>query len=134
MNSCSNVCSKIVNLFGITTKPRCLVMDYYINGSLDVALLEDDKNTKLGGKTEFPFLLRLGYILDMCKAISELHLRNICHRDIAMRNLLLSDDKKHVLLTDFSLSRAVSSALKTQSTITSILPKESAPETIGSHK
>jgi len=67
----------------------------------------------------------------MCKAVTALHLRNVCHRDIAMRNLLLSDDKKHVLLSDFSLSRVVSSAIKSQTTFTSFLPRESAPETRG---
>lgn len=133
MNMCSNSCASIVNMFGITTTPNCLLMDYHVNGSLDIALLEDEQNIKDGQKTEFPFLRRLGYILDMCKAVTELHLRNICHRDIAMRNLLLSDDKKRVLLTDFSLSEVVSSAIETQSTYATVMPKESAPESIGKH-
>jgi len=131
MNSCSRNCANIVNMIGITTTPNCILMDYHANGSLDVALLEDNKNVNNGLETEFPFLRRLSFILDMCKAVTALHFRNVCHRDIAMRNLLLSDDKKRVLLTDFSLSRVVSSAIETQSTLTNFLPKESAPETIG---
>jgi len=130
MNSVSKECGNIVNMLGIIPMPRCLVMDYYKNGSLDIALLEDSKNIERGLKTEFPFIRRLGYILDMCRAVTDLHSRNICHRDIAMRNLLLSDDKQHVLLTDFSLSRVVKSAVRKQSTLTSIIPLESAPETI----
>jgi len=47
-----------------------------------------------------------------------------------MRNLLLSDDKKHVILTDFSLSRVVRSAIQRQATVTDLVPKKSAPETI----
>jgi len=129
MNSCSNQCKNIINMIGITVIPRCLIMDYYMNGSLDVALRKDRENVQLGLETEFPFLRRLGYILDMCIAVTELHRRNICHRDIAMRNLLLSDDKKHILLADFSYSRKVKSALKRQGTLTNIFPLQSCPET-----
>jgi len=129
INSCSNQCANIINMIGITAIPRCLIMDYYMNGSLDVALRKDRENVQLGLDTEFPFLRRLGYILDMCTAVTELHRRNICHRDIAMRNLILSDDKKHILLTDFSLSRRVKSALKRQGTLSNIFPIESCPET-----
>jgi len=132
-NSCSSACAMIVNMFGIITTPKCLVTEYYENGSLSAALLKDYKNVDRGQKTEFPFLRRLGYILDLCKAVTELHQRNICHRDIALRNLLLSDDKEHVLLADFSLSRIVSSAMEKQLTLTAIVPRESAPETISKY-
>jgi len=130
LKSCSNVCATIVNLVGIITTPKCLVFEYHENGSLDQAFKKDNFNVTRGKETEFPFLRRLGYILDMCKAVHQLHRENICHRDIAMRNLLLSDNKKHVLLTDFSLSRTISSALATQSTLTTIVPTKSAPETV----
>jgi len=133
MNSCSHASSTVVGMVGILTTPKCLVMDYYVNGSLNVALLEDCKNVKRGMKTEYPFFRRLGYILDMCKAVTELHQRNICHRDISLRNLLLSDDKEHVLLSDFSLSRVVTSPYNMYSTLTAIVPEASAPETFGRH-
>jgi len=132
-NSCSSACATIVNMFGIMTMPKCLVIDYHENGSLSAALQEDYKNVGCGQKTEFPFLRRLGYILDLCKAVTELHQRNICHRDIALRNLLLSDDKEHVLLADFSLSRVITSAMEKQLTLTAIVPRESAPETISKY-
>jgi len=134
MKSCSTACSTIVNLIGITTYPKCLVLAYYGNGSLDIALRKDNISVERGKETEFPFLRRLGYILDMCKAVHQLHRENICHRDIALRNLLLSDDKEHVVLTDFSLSRVVRSALDTQSTLTQMVPTKSAPETIRKSK
>jgi len=134
MKSCSTACSTIVNLIGITTYPKCLVLAYYGNGSLDIALRKDNISVERGKETEFPFLRRLGYILDMCKAVHQLHRENICHRDIALRNLLLSDDKEHVVLTDFSLSRVVRSALETQSTLTQMVPTKSAPETIRKSK
>jgi len=131
MKSCSVSCPSIVRMAGIFTTPMCLIMDYYVNGSLSDALLEDRKNVDLGKQTEYPFLRRLGFILDMCRAVTELHQKNICHRDIATRNLLLSDDKQHVLLADFSLSRVVASPYQKQSTLTAIVPTESAPETFG---
>jgi len=130
LKSCSTACATIVNLVGIITTPKCLVLELHANGSLDKALQKDNLNVKRGKETEFPFLRRMDYILDMCKAVDHLHRENICHRDIAMRNLLLSDDKKHVILTDFSLSRVVSSAIKRQSTLTDLVPTNSAPETI----
>jgi len=133
LHSCSSACATIVNMVGYMTKPKCLVMEYYVHGSLSVALQEDRKNVNRGQKTEFIFLQRLSYILDMCKAVTELHQRNICHRDIALRNLLLSNDKKRVLLTDFSLSRVVSSPMMKQLTLTTIVPRESAPETLAKH-
>jgi len=130
LKSCSTACETIVNLVGIITTPKCLVLELYVNGSLDKAFKNDNLNVKRGRETEFPFLRRLSYIRDMCKALNHLHRENICHRDIAMRNLLLSDDKKHVILTDFSLSRVVSSAIQRQATLTDLVPKKSAPETI----
>jgi len=130
LKSCSNLSANIVNLVGITTTPKSLVFDFYANGSLDQAFKKDNFLVARGNNTEFTFFRRLGYILDLCKAVHHLHRENICHRDIAMRNLLLSDDKKHVLLSDFSLSRVVSTALVTQSTLTTLVPIKSAPETI----
>jgi len=129
MKSCSSCCTSIVNLVGIITTPKCLVLDYYVNGSLDIAFLKDNTNMDNGNETEFPFLRRLGYILDMCRAVEVLHRKNICHRDIALRNLLLSNDKEHVLLSDFSLSRIMDSAIERQSTLTALVPETSAPET-----
>jgi len=129
MKSCSTCCSSIVNLIGVITTPKCLVLDFYVNGSLDIAFLKDNTNMENGNETEFPFLRRLGYILDMCQAVEVLHRKNICHRDIALRNLLLSNDKEHVLLSDFSLSRIMNSATERQSTLTALVPQTSAPET-----
>jgi len=129
LKSCSTACANIVHLIAIVVNPKCLVLEFYVNGSLDKALKEDNVNVKRGMKTELPFFQRLGYILDTCKAVDHLHRENICHRDIAMRNILLSDDKKHAILTDFSMSRIVTSSFATQSTFTAGLPKKSAPET-----
>jgi len=129
LKSCSTACASIVNLIGIMTTPKCLVLEFYLNGNLKQALQEDDVNLAAGKRTEFPFLRRLSYILDLCSAVHWLHRANICHRDIAMRNLLLSDDKKHVVLTDFSMSRILNSAIKEQSTLAPLVPTISPPET-----
>lgn len=128
IKSCST-CTTIVNIIGIMISPKCLVLEYYRNGSLDIALQEDNLNMERGMETEFPLLQRLCYISDMCNAITHLHQRNICHRDIAMRNLLLSNDKTRILLSDFSLSRVVNNQYEKQLTFTLLVPKVSAPET-----
>jgi len=70
----------------------------------------------------------------MCKAVEVLHQKNICHRDIALRNLLLSNDKEHVVLSDFSLSRTLNSAIERQCTLTAIVPANCPPETFKNSK
>jgi len=129
LKSVSSKCASIVNLIGIITTPKCLVLEFFRNGNLYEALQEDSVNVATGKRTEYPFLCRLSYILDLCSAVNELHRANICHRDIAMRNLLLSDDKKHIVLTDFSMSRILNSAFKEQSTLSPLVPTKSPPET-----
>lgn len=129
IKSCSMSCTTIVNILGIIISPKCLVLEFYKNGSLDIALREDNLNMERGMETEFPFHRRLCYISDMCNAITHIHQKNICHRDIAMRNLLLSNDKTRILLSDFSLSRVINNSYDTQCTYTLLVPRDSAPET-----
>ena len=43
----------------------------------------------------------------MVQAVEHLHRLNIVHCDLAMRNLLLSNDRSNCLLSDFSLARFV---------------------------
>jgi len=69
LKSCSNSCASIVNLVGIVTTPKCLVFDFHTNGSLDQAFKKDNVSVARGKKTEFPFLRRMGYILDVCNAV-----------------------------------------------------------------
>jgi len=134
MKQFSKLCANIACVEGIIVNPKCLVLQYYKNGDLGTALMRDNEKVDSGSTSEFPFLKRLRYIRDACKAVSFLHKARVCHRDLAMRNLLLSDDMEHVLLSDFTLSRVVQDVLNSQITFTANLPTFSAPETFLSGK
>merc|ERR1719397_431654 len=107
-------------------------MQYHKEGGLEDALKKDFNNrldrSKTDFKSDFPFSLRLKFILQMTKAVVHIHKCNITHRDLAMRNLLLTDNRQEVVLTDFYLARGLSSARQTTKTITATVPKTSPPE------
>ena len=118
-----------MNVFGIVLKPKVLIMEYLQHGSLDLVLYKD--LTEIDGDSEYPILKRLSFIMDMVRAVHHLHKQNIVHRDIASRNLLLSNDKKFCLLADFSLARTMNNVIsKTNYTYSKIVPKTSAPEVL----
>merc|ERR1719285_259145 len=125
----SRKCNYIVKALGIVMHPRVILMEYYKNGSLDLALLEDHKQ-HVNAEGEFTILLRLQFIFQLCKAVTHLHRNHIVHRDLASRNLLLSNDRKSVVLADFSLARSVDlTNANSNSTYTAEVPKTSPPET-----
>jgi len=128
MSKLSGMCSTIASAEGVIVNPKCLVLKYYKNGDLGTVLMRDNENISNGSATEFPFLRRLKYIRDACKAVSFMNKSSLCHRDLAMRNFLLSDDMEHVLLTDFSLSRYVKGN-NPQVTFSSEVPIVAPPET-----
>jgi len=128
MSRLSGLCSTVACVEGVIVNPKCLVLKYYKNGDLGTALMRDNENISNGLATEFPFLLRMKYIRDACKAVSFMHKSSLCHRDLAMRNFLLSDDMEHVLLTDFSLSRNVKGN-NPHVTFSSTVPIVAPPET-----
>jgi len=134
MRNSSLICANIAHVEGIIVNPKVLVLRYYKNGDLGTALLRDNEKFICDSASEFPFLKRLTYIQDTCKAVDFLHRSNTCHRDLSMRNLLLSDDKEHVLLTDFTLSRVVRGSLETQKTITPDISINSPPEVFRHHE
>jgi len=127
-------CANIAHVEGIIVNPKILILRYYENGDLATALMRDNDKTSIDSESDFPFFVRLKYIQDTCRALTFLHRSNVCHRDLSMRNLLLSDDKKRVLLTDFTLSREVNGTLETQKTITPDIPIYSPPEAFANNK
>ena len=91
----------IVTLYGYSTSPiYSMVMEYMAKGSLDSLLRI--KNDKPSEPLEWPLKLRIAK--DMTKGLAFLHQRNILHRDIESRNVLL-DDNYVAKLCDFGLSR-----------------------------
>jgi len=119
----------VVNVFGFIMEPKVILMEYHKNGSLDNALVKDFNKNGGGEEAEFPFVLRLRFILQLCYAVLDLHKMNIVHRDLAVRNLLLSDDRKRVVLSDFSLARMVDTeTMVNNRTYTAAIPRTSPPE------
>jgi len=130
MKKLSGLCSNIAIVEGIIFNPKFLVLKYYKNGDLGSALIRDNEKVDRGLTSKFPFLRRLRYIRDACKAVNVLHKSCLCHRDLTMKNLILSDDMEHVLLTNFTRSSFVD-IVNTQITSTSNLPMVGPPECNG---
>jgi len=119
----------VVNIIGIVLKPPVLIMKYYRQGSLDDALLDDFNRSGGGDESEFPVVRRIKFIYQLCLAVSDLHKISIAHRDIASRNLLLSDDRERILLAGFGLARKVSIHNPYENvTVTKVIPRTSPPE------
>jgi len=131
LHTASDRSKHIVDIFGIVLKPQIIIMKYYWNGSLDRALLEDFNRFGGGDGGEFPTGHRLRFIYHLCLAVNTLHNIGIVHRDIASRNLLLSDNRESVVLADFGLARQVKldEAWNDNVTETAIIPRTSPPET-----
>jgi len=125
----SETCNNIVRVIGFVMQPKVILMEYHRNGSLAVALENDYNLHEVDSESEFPILCRLLFILELSKAVRHLHKIGIVHRDLALRNLLLSDDRKRVLLGDFGLARRVNMIRPGGNlTRTKIIPKTSPPE------
>jgi len=130
LHAASGTSKHIVNIIGIVVKPPVIIMKYHRNGSLDRALLEDFNSFEGSEAGEFPITRRLEFIHQLCCAVNELHSIGIVHRDIASRNLLLSDDRKSVVLADFGLARKVNinDSWNENVTATAVIPRTSPPE------
>jgi len=126
----SENCNNIVSLIGIVREPKIILMEYYKNGSLDNALWEDYNQHVGDNGAEFPILTRLQFIVQLCRAVEHLHKHAIVHRDLASRNLLLSDDRKKVALADFGLARRINLIHREKNqTDTPVIPVTCPPET-----
>jgi hypothetical protein len=55
----------------------------------------------------FPEPLAVRYCRQLCEAIHYAHTKNIVHRDIKPENMLLSDDRRSIVLTDFGLCKVM---------------------------
>jgi len=113
----------VVLLLGIVSikKPYCIITEFYPKGSLLQVL-----NSKLD--------LSLNTIIDIIKGIGRgiyhLHSQNIVHRDIAARNILLTENFIPKI-TDFGLSRVLSGPSDSALTSSDVGPvKWMSPESI----
>ncbi|XP_035693072.1 proto-oncogene tyrosine-protein kinase receptor Ret-like [Branchiostoma floridae] len=103
----------IVKLYGVVTEsePKYILVEYASHEELRRYLwsLREQRKTTGNGK----LLERLGFTCDVANGLSELARLKIVHRDIAARNVVISD-RKVAKIADFGLSRDVylSSAYK----------------------
>eukprot|EP00058_Branchiostoma_floridae_P025734 XP_002611224.1 hypothetical protein BRAFLDRAFT_207460 [Branchiostoma floridae] len=103
----------VVKLFGVVTKsePQYILVEYAGHEDLRRYLWTLREHYKTTGNSKL--LERLGFACDVACGLSELARLKIVHRDIAARNVVISD-RKAAKISDFGLSRDVyvSSAYK----------------------
>jgi serine/threonine protein kinase/ankyrin repeat protein len=85
----------IVQLYGISLEPYCIIMEFLSRGSLD---------RLLHSKEPLSFALRYSIALDIAKGLGFLHRRHVLHRDLKSLNVLLDEHYK-AKLSDFGLSK-----------------------------
>ncbi|XP_035672031.1 tyrosine-protein kinase receptor Tie-1-like [Branchiostoma floridae] len=103
----------VVKFHGVVTKsePQYIFVEYAMNEDLLRYLWNIREERKITGHTKL--LERLNFAHDVASGLSELARLKIVHRDIAARNVVISD-RKVAKIADFGLSRDVyvSSAYK----------------------
>ena len=94
----------------------CIVMPYYMNGSL-------------AGKTLSYDVIKDIVIPEVTAGLKYLHENGIIHKDIKPANLMISNDGKHVHIIDFGISSAKDDGVSVLITKTGMSPEYCAPET-----
>ncbi|CAH1256762.1 RET [Branchiostoma lanceolatum] len=96
----------VVKFYGVVTKsdPQYILVEYASNEDLRRYLWNVREQCKTMGHTKL--LERLGFACDVASGLSELARLKIVHRDIAARNVVISD-RKVAKIADFGLSRDV---------------------------
>ena len=94
----------------------CIVMPYYMNGSL-------------AGKTLTYGVIKDIVIPEVTAGLKYLHENGIIHKDIKPANLMISNDGKHVHIIDFGISSAKDDGVSVLITKTGMSPEYCAPET-----
>jgi serine/threonine-protein kinase len=96
-----------------------LVMQCIIGRSLQERIDRD-------GPLDMPAVLRIG--TQAASGLAAAHAQGIVHRDVKPANILLENGIERVVLTDFSLARAVDDASLTQSGVIAGTPQYMSPE------
>ena len=94
----------------------CVVMPYYMNGSL-------------AGKTLSYDVIKDIVIPEVTEGLKYLHQNGIIHKDIKPANLMISNDGTHIHIIDFGISSAKDDGVSILITKTGMSPEYCAPET-----
>ncbi|CAJ2651477.1 unnamed protein product [Trifolium pratense] len=92
----------LVTLFGCTSRSSrelLLVYEYIPNGTV-----ADHLHGKRSSSAMITWPLRLNIAVETAEALAYLHKKDVIHRDVKSNNILL-DEKFHVKVADFGLSR-----------------------------
>lgn len=92
----------IVRLLGITEPSGRIVMEYLKHGSLADVMKEYRNKNKI-----MPIPQMLRYCSQIAEGMIALQEKRLVHRDLALRNILLSNDPVSIKISDFGLSRFV---------------------------
>jgi serine/threonine protein kinase len=88
------------SILGFCSHPVSIIMKWYPKGSLDKWLMNGDNKVTLRIVTK--------YMVDISKALHELHLTAIVHGNVKSRAVLLDDeDGDSAVLTDFSKAQTL---------------------------
>ena len=118
----------VLKISGVITSPNfCLVSPFCRYGSLEGFLQIGKKNEEISVRPE-KLLVRM--LRDAAAGLQHLHLENVIHRDIALRNILVGDQYS-IYVTDFGMSRLVDQNAAYAHTRSSLGPvKNMAPEAV----
>ena len=91
------------NLYGhgYTTKAYYLFISFYTNGDLRDFLHHEIGAEHTSSQAEMMTI----YAADILLAIEHMHSKKILHLDLKLENIVLSDDKSHVIIIDFGLAK-----------------------------
>ncbi|KAL8123836.1 serine/threonine-protein kinase STY13-like [Apium graveolens] len=89
----------IVKFIGASLVPALMIITEFMGGGTLQKYLADIHPNCLDLE------LSVHYALEISRAMTYLHAQGIIHRDLKPNNMLLSEDKKTVKITDFGLSR-----------------------------
>ena len=92
------------HLLNIAPRYLCIVMDYFPEGDLCTYVKRLPPQEYVSEE-----LILHVFTVQICQLLAHLHSLNppIVHRDIKPENILLSDNKKRIVVTDFGLARKV---------------------------
>lgn len=88
----------VVQVMALCLEPLCIVMELASKGSLDKVLKNNDRI--------FEFSLKINWMKQIAAGMSHLHAEGIVHKDLAARNVLLTETET-CKISDLGLSRAL---------------------------